>query len=152
MDYNEMLVKAQRLCAKSEKCAFDIRKKLQQWEASEQDTENAIDNLQTSGFIDHKRYARAFTRDKLKFNHWGRKKIEHALRLKNIEPKYIKEAIDAISEETYMTILKEEIEKKDKTFKNTDYLQRKNKICNYLLQKGFESGKVFELIENKLKK
>ena len=152
MDYNEMLVKAQRLCAKSEKCAFDIRKKLQQWEASEQDIEKAIDHLQTSGFIDHKRYARAFTRDKLKFNHWGRKKIEHALRMKGIESSCIEEALNTISEETYNAILREEIEKKDKTCQNRDYLQRKNKICNYLLQKGFESGKVFELVENKLKK
>ena len=151
MDYNTILSKAQRLCSKSEKCESDLRKKFYQWEISEQDAIDIIQHLKEHDFINHQRYALSFANDKLKFNHWGKKKIEYALRLKNIEDPYIQEAINTISGKEYDRILQKEIEKKTKTLKNSDQIDKKNKICNYLLQKGFESGKVFEFVENKLK-
>lgn len=150
MDFDNMLSRAQRLCSKSEKCEADLRKKLYQWDASEEEMEKVICSLKEYGFINHQRYARSFANDKLKFNHWGKKKIEYALRTKNIEAEYIQEALNGISEKEYERILYEEIEKKNNSLKIPDKNERKNKICNYLLRKGFESGKVFEFVDNKL--
>ncbi|MGM0531508.1 MAG: regulatory protein RecX [Bacteroidota bacterium] len=151
MDFDNILSRAQRLCSKSEKCEFDLRKKLNQWEVSEDEKEKIIHSLKKYDFINHQRYAASFANDKLKFNHWGKKKIEYALRSKNIEAEYIQEAINRINDEEYDRILYEEVKKKDNAIKTPVKSERKNKICNYLLQKGFESGKVFEIVEYKLK-
>ena len=150
MDFDNILAKAQRLCSKSEKCEFDIRKKLNQWEVPEEEQEKVIHSLKEYDFINHQRYARSFANDKLKFNHWGKRKIEYALRFKNIEAEYIQEAINEINDEEYDRILYEEVKKKDNAIKTPDKSERKNKICNYLLQKGFEYGKVFEIVEYRL--
>ena len=151
MDFDNLLSRLQRMCSKSEKCEADIRKKLYQWDVSEEEMGKIIHSLKEYGFINHQRYARSFANDKMKFNHWGKKKIEYALRTRKIETEYIQEALNAISEEEYERIIYEEIEKKNKALKTPDKSERKNKICNYLLQKGFESGKVFEFIESKLR-
>lgn len=151
MDFDHMLAKAQRLCSKSEKCEYDIRKKLQQWNAYESEMKKVIDALKAYNFINHQRYAKSFANDKLKFNHWGRKKIEYALRSKNIEAEYIEEAINEISEEEYNRILLEELNKKHNSLKNKTKSEVKNKISNYLLQKGFESGKVFDFVDYKMR-
>jgi regulatory protein len=145
----KLLIRAQRLCSKNEKCEYDIRKKLYHWGASDSDANEVINQLKEQGFINNQRYALSFTNDKLRFNHWGRKKIEYALRSKHIEEQYIQEAIDKIPEEVYLEILRREFEKKRKSIKTEDPVERKNKIGAYLLQKGFESGKVFELIDNR---
>ena len=151
MDFDSILSRVQRLCSKSEKCESDIRKKLCQWELSEDEKEKVIHTLKKYDFINHRRYATSFANDKLKFNHWGKKKIEYALRSKNIETEYIQEALNGIPEEEYERTLYKEIEKKNNALKTSVKSERKKKICNYLLQKGFESGKVFEFVDNKLR-
>ena len=150
MDFDNILARAQRLCSKNEKCEFDIRKKLNQWEVPEEEQEKVIHSLKEYDFINHQRYARSFANDKLKFNHWGKRKIEYALQFKNIEAEYIQEAINEINDEEYDRILYEEVKKKDNAIKTSVKSERKNKISNYLLQKGFEYGKVFEIVEYRL--
>ena len=72
------------------------------------------------------------------------------MRFKNIEAEYIQEAINEINDEEYDRILYEEVKKKDNAIKTSVKSERKNKISNYLLQKGFEYGKVFEIVEYRL--
>ena len=43
-----------------------------------------IDRLIDEKFIDERRYCRAFVNDKLRFNHWGRVKIQAKLREKKL--------------------------------------------------------------------
>src|SRR6056297_364860 len=150
-EYSNYMAKASRLCARNEKCEQDLRKKLFQWGVSDTDGEKIIEELKKSGFINHQRYALSFTRDKLRFNHWGKKKIAFALRSKGIEEPYVREALDQIPEEQYTNILQEELRKKDLSLKTRDPMERKNKLSQFLLQKGFESGKVFELVDSRMR-
>ena len=139
-EYNNYLAKASRLCARNEKCEQDLRSKLFQWGISEENGEKIIEELKKSAFINHQRYARSFARDKLRFNHWGKKKIAYALRSKAIEEHHIQEALEQIPQQHYDNILREELEKKDLSIKTPDSGERKNKLARFLLQKGFESG------------
>lgn len=145
-EYNNCLAKASQLCAKNEKCEQDLRKKIYQWGITDEYAEKIIEELKKSDFINHQRYALAFARDKLRFNHWGRKKIAYALKSKGIEEPFIREALEQIPEDQYNHILQEELLKKDHSLKTTEPGERKNKLCQFLLQKGFESGKVFEFV------
>ena len=150
-EYKHYFAKISQLCARKEKCAQDIRKKLMQWNIPEEDGEKLVEQLKQLDFINHQRYAIALARDKMRFNHWGRKKIAYALHAKNIEEKYIQEALETLPDEQYDNILENELNKKMKSLKGSDQHQLKNKLCQYLIQKGFESGKVFELVNEKIR-
>jgi len=150
-EYNNYLAKASRLCARNEKCEQDLRSKLFQWGISEENGEKIIEELKKSAFINHQRYAQSFARDKLRFNHWGKKKISYALRGKGIEEHHIQEALEQIPQQQYDNILREELDKKDLSIKTADSGERKNKLARFLLQKGFESGKVFEFVDLRMK-
>jgi len=151
-DFQVILKKAMNLCSKSEKCVDDIKKKNQKWGLNPSDIDKIVTKLKEEGFINHERYAHSFANDKLKFNHWGKKKIAYALKSKSIEENIIEKAIDSIDEDLYSRILNEEISKKHKTLVNKEKKVKKQKLIQYLTQKGFEYGKVFEFVEYKLKK
>lgn len=149
-EYNHYFTRVSQLCALKEKCEQDVQKKLMQWNIPEEVREKLLEQLKQLDFINHQRYATAFALDKLRFNHWGRKKIAYALHAKNIEEKYIQEALEALPDQQYENILENELDKKIKTLKGNDHNQLKNKLCQYLIQKGYESGKVFESVNKKI--
>ncbi len=78
------LARMQTLCAKSEQCSFDIAQKLKRAGLSGADIKQTIASLTASRFIDDTRYARAFAADKVRFSHWGRRKISFALDRKSV--------------------------------------------------------------------
>lgn len=148
----EALVKAQNLCAQQEKCESDIRKKLYDWKVSPSDFDDIINDLLKDKFIDEQRYATSFTKEKIRFNKWGKIKIEYSLNQKNIPHNYIKNALEKINETDYDILLENELLKKLKTIKDTDEYTVKSKLVRYALSKGFENGKVFDIITSILKK
>ncbi|MFO8236399.1 MAG: regulatory protein RecX [Bacteroidales bacterium] len=149
--YQQILNSVKSLCAKSEKCAGDIYKKNKKWQLPGNKLEEMIETLKEEGFIDHKRYTHAFVNDKLRFNHWGKNKIKYSLINKQIDEQFIDEALEAIDEQLYSQILKKETDKKLKSLRDQDKYDIKNKTAQYLVQKGFEYGKVFEFIEKRMR-
>lgn len=144
----EALIKAQNICARQEKCESDIRKKLYDWKAKQDDFNEIINNLKTEKFIDEQRYAISFAKEKFRFNKWGKVKIEFALKQKNISQKFISNALNEIPDKDYETILKNELLKKIKTIKETDEYTIRSKLLRYALSKGFENGKVFDIVSS----
>ena len=88
----DALSKAQALCAKQEKCEFDIRKKLYDWKLDVKEHDKVINELKKDKYIDDQRYAIFFAKDKFNFGKWGKIKIEFALKQKNIPVGYIQNA------------------------------------------------------------
>ena len=80
----EALKKLAALCARGEHSTGDADEKMRRWGLSEADRLQVIQKLVDNRFIDDERFARYFVHDKIKFNHWGRRKIEVALRQKGI--------------------------------------------------------------------
>ena len=66
------------LCAKAEHYTGEMDKKLRQWGISTEDRQTVIDYLVTNHYVDDSRYTEAFVEDKIRFNQWGRRKIEQA--------------------------------------------------------------------------
>lgn len=99
------LLRMADLCARSEQCASEIMTKLRAKGLSAQDICDIIDNLTARGFIDERRYARSFTRDKVRFAGWGRLKIRAMLAARRISPGAMSEAMDEIDPEEYADAL-----------------------------------------------
>jgi len=144
----QALEKAQYLCAQKEKCIEDIKHKFFQWGVNKIDFEPLINSLLEDKFIDEERYATAFVKEKFKFNQWGKIKIEYALKQKRIPEKFIHQALNEIPSEEYDLVLEKELLKKRKSIKDTDEHTIKSKLIRYASSKGFENGKIFDMVNS----
>ena len=81
--------KAAVLCSRSEYCTYEIGEKLKLWGLSPEEAVLVIENLIAEKYIDDERFARAYAKDKFKFNRWGKQKIAYMLRSKNIPAEII---------------------------------------------------------------
>ena len=117
-----------------------------QWETPKEFIDPIIDKLLEDDYINEERFARAFVKDKFRFNHWGRIKISTHLRALGISSEHISTAMQEISDEEYEKMLDEIVEKKRKSIKNgTDY-EIRAKLLRHALSRGFE----YDLVASKL--
>ena len=77
-------LKAALYCSIAERCEQAIIEKMAKWGTPEDEQQAIINKLIEDDFLNERRYATAFARDKFRFNQWGRIKISYALKLKGI--------------------------------------------------------------------
>ena len=135
--------KATFICSRSEKCTSEIIEKLRLWGLSEDESGFVIQKLISEKYIDDERFARAYVKDKYRFNHWGRQKIEFMLRSKKISPEILEQAFEEIEEERYSEGLCKLIADKARSVKAKDPYEKRNKLMRFALGRGFESNKVY---------
>jgi len=143
----EALSAAMKLCSKEEKCAQDMLRKFKNWEVSEPDADEIIESLKSNKFIDETRYAIAFTKDKFSFCKWGKIKIEHELKQKNIPADDIRKGLEELDEKEYKNMLKEEMIKKLKNIKSNSTYEIKGKLYRFAAGKGFESDMIYSIFD-----
>ncbi|MDD4385854.1 MAG: regulatory protein RecX [Bacteroidales bacterium] len=141
------LNRAQWLCSQREKCVSEIKLKLTQWGISEDDSSTIIKSLQKDDFINESRYALTFAHDKARFNKWGPRKIEMSLRAKRIGDDKIQDALSEVEQFTNSETLNDMLNKKAKTLKYKDLYDLKNKLIRFAISRGFDYGKVLEVID-----
>lgn len=138
LTYEQALPKVAALCTASEKCEADIRLKLQNWGVEAADCDRIVHYLVHEKFLDEGRFCRAFVKDKLRFNKWGRVKIAYTLKPKGINPALVADVFDEIGEEEYLQILKDLLLAKLRGLKFKDDYDRKAKLYRFALSRGFE--------------
>jgi hypothetical protein len=87
-----------RLCSQKEYCSYDISQKLYRLNLNAEDIERVVNRLIKENFINDERYTRSYIGDKIKFNKWGRIKIELALRQKKIPVELVFQEFDKLPE------------------------------------------------------
>ncbi|MDD2411616.1 MAG: regulatory protein RecX [Bacteroidales bacterium] len=140
------LQKAQKFCAYSERSHFDLKLKLKEWQVDQASSDWIISELIQENFLNEERFAYSYCRGKLNQNKWGKYKIKHGLRKKQVSEFLIKKALEQISDEVYFKIMEDEVLKyiKGKNINNrTDF----QKTIHYLNQKGFESEFVIDILK-----
>lgn len=152
ISFESALSKMQYMCSRQEKCCFDIRKKLQSWQMASDDQNRIIQILIDDKFIDEKRYAGFYVRDKYRFNKWGRIKITHHLKQKQIPELIITNALEGISESEYESNLEDILVSKMRTVRGDDPYQLKGKLYRFAQSRGFESNLILKNIEKLLHK
>jgi regulatory protein len=145
---NFLYEKAKNYCDYQERCIFDVKSKLQQWQASGNTIEKIIQRLEREDYINEERYAVAFATGKLRNNKWGKNKIFYALSKKHIPEIYIQMGLNEIDEKEYLDILKTLV--KSKNIKETDDFKRNAKMVNYCRQKGFQTSLVWKVIKGEV--
>ena len=121
--------------------------KCREWQLSGEESSKLIASLMKEKFIDHRRYATSFVNDKFRFNKWGRIKLAYALRQKQVEDKYIRQAMSNLPEDAYHKVLLDLLSAKAKTIRETDGFTRKGKLLAFAQSRGFEVDLAIKIIE-----
>ena len=136
------------LCARCEHAEGDLRKKLREWGIATRDADAIIARLKQERYLDNERFARAYCRDKLRFNGWGRIKIAYMLKGKGIEQEFIDEALAQIDDEQYASILNEALEAKARTLNDKGPQQVRASLLRFAASRGFEPALFFPAVSH----
>ena len=142
-----LLNKAATYASRCEHCESEVREKLLVWGSSNEETEEIIAYLVEERYIDNQRYANSYTRDKFRFNHWGKYKISMMLRSKDIDKDTIEEAISQIEEEEYLEKLEQILKDKLRSLKYSSEYEKKGKLFKFAQSRGFESSAISKVIQ-----
>lgn len=146
MNYSDALFRLTALCAGSEQCEQKMREKLQKWEIPAADTEKIINYLYDEKYLDENRFANAYARDKMRYNQWGRQKIDQGLRLLRIGGEARREALANLPEEEYRAVLRGVLASKARSIKADSDYERNGKLIRFALGRGFEMDLIMEFV------
>ena len=138
----EAFLQLAALCAQAEHCEQEMRDKLKRWELDTPAADRIIARLQKERYIDDARYARAFVKDKIRYNKWGRRKVEQALWQKRIADDIRQQVLGEIDENEYLDVLRPLLKQKRRTTKAENDYALNQKLVRFALGRGF----TFDLI------
>ena len=138
MNFNEALQKAAAYCSLSEKCEYEVKEKLRTWDVSNTDVAKVIDQLRHDDFINDARYCTYYTRDKFRFNRWGKIKIGMMLRSKQLPEEEITNALAQIDEAEYEEALVVILQTKLKSLTYKFEYEKQGKLFRFAQGRGFE--------------
>ncbi len=125
------------LCAQAEHCQHEMLEKMRRWEVPETVQARVMAKLIKERYVDDERYAQAFVKDKIRYNKWGRRKVEQALWQKHIDKDIREQILNEVDDDEYLSVLRPLLKQKQKTLKGgTDY-ERNQKLVQFALQRGF---------------
>lgn len=144
----EVLSRLQTLCARSEHCSYEMREKMMRWGVASDVQDKIVDRLIDDKFIDDERFARVFISDKLRFNHWGRRKIEQALFQKRIPKQISQPILNEITDQEYIEQLLPLIKSKRKSLSSVeDDYELRQRLVRFALQRGFTFDVIRQVID-----
>lgn len=144
----QALEKLKHYCSYTERSHYDVKQQLFAYGVYHADAENIVATLIQENYLNEERYAKQLAGGKHRIKSWGRIKIITALKQKGIDSRYIiSEALKEIDDEEYLKKLQFYCNKKWDSLKENQYLIRKKKTIQYLLQKGYELPLIIKAVE-----
>ena len=134
---NDAYLTLAALCAQTEHCQYEMLEKMRKWELPEECQARIMERLVKERYVDDERFARAFVKDKIRYNKWGRRKVEQALWLKHIHEDIRKGVLDEVDDEEYLNVLRPLLRQKRKTTKAQNDYELNQKLMRFALGRGF---------------
>lgn len=144
------LARMERYCAYQDRCHSQVRAKLREFPAlDEQERENIICLLIENRFLDEERFACSFARGKHRFNRWGRLRIERELRARDIPPRLIATALDGIDPQEYQANFLDLFRQKEREVGGLHSRAQIAKIYNFMVSRGYEPDRIWDAVNVK---
>ena len=134
----QALQKLKHYCAYQERCLSEAKEKLYELGVQKKEQDEIISSLIEANCLNEERFAIAYAIGKFRIKQWGRIKIKYELKQKRINDHFINIALLQINKKKYTDVLEKLAKEKYADLKTEQYLIRKKKTINYLLQKGYE--------------
>lgn len=125
------------LCARAEHCQHELLEKMRRWDMSDEAQARVMARLVSERYVDDERYARAFVYDKIRYNKWGRRKVEQALWMKHIDDDIRSRALSEVDDEEYLSVLRPLLKQKRRSIKAASDYERNQKLVKFALGRGF---------------
>jgi regulatory protein len=125
------------LCAQAEHCQYEMLEKMRRWEVPDDAQARIMQRLVSERYIDDERYARAFVKDKVRYNKWGRRKVEQALWQKHIDDDIRQRVLDDVDDGEYLSVLRPLLQQKRKSTKAGSDNELNQKLVRFALSRGF---------------
>lgn len=140
MTEQEAYLQLATLCAQAEHCEQEMRDKMKRWGVEPDAQDRVVARLVKERYIDNERYARAFVKDKIRYNKWGRRKVMQALWMKRIDDDIQHRVLDEIDDKEYIDVLIPLLKQKRKTIKAKSDYELNQKLVRFALGRGFDFG------------
>ena len=126
------------MCAQAEHCEQEMRDKMKRWGIEPDAQDRVVARLVKERYVDNERYARAFVKDKIRYNKWGRRKVMQALWMKRIDDDIQRSVLDEIDDKEYIDVLVPLLKQKRKTIKAKSDYEINQKLVRFALSRGFD--------------
>ena len=137
MTEQEAYLRLAALCAQAEHCEYEMQEKMRRWEIADDAQARVMQRLITERYVDDERFARAFANDKVKYNKWGRRKVEQTMWLKHIAEDIRQRVLDSIDDEEYIAILRPLLQQKRRSVKAHNDYELRQKLIKFAIGRGF---------------
>jgi regulatory protein len=155
--YKKRLTKEQALqklrfyCRYQQRCQSELKEKLFELGINRKDHDEFLEKLVKENCVSDEKFAMAFVSGRFKMKQWGRKKIQKGLKEKKVSDEIAQKALGEINKREYIAVLNKLAKKRYAALKHEQYLVRKKKTMDYLMQKGYEVDLIKDAINNFLK-
>lgn len=137
MTEQEAFLRLSALCARAEHCEYEMQEKMRRWQLPDDAQARVMQRLVSERYVDDNRYALAFARDKVKYNKWGRRKVEQALWQKRIADDIRQQVLDGIGDADYISVLRPLLQQKRRAVKARNDYELRMKLVKFALGRGF---------------
>ncbi len=134
---NDAYLTLAALCAQAEHCQYEMLEKMRRWELPDDAQARVLQRLISELYVDDERYARAFVKDKVRYNKWGRRKVEQALWQKHIADDIRQQVLDEVTDQEYLRVLQPLLKQKRKTVTARSDYELNQKLVRFALSRGF---------------
>lgn len=148
----QALQKLKQYCAYQERCHAEVADKLYQLGVWKKEHDAIIATLIEENYLNEERFALAYAGGKYRMKQWGRVKIKYELKQKQVSNYSINKALKQFDEEEYRQTLQKLANDKYTLLKGEQYLVRKKKTIDYLIQRGYETDLITASINDIIKK
>ena len=133
----EAFLQLANLCAQAEHCQHEMLEKMRKWELPAEVQTRVMARLVKDRYIDDERYAQAYVKDKIRYNKWGRRKVQQGLWAKRIDEDIQQRVLDEVDDEEYLAVLRPLLKQKQKSIKAGSDYERNQKLVRFALGRGF---------------
>ena len=148
MSEQEVLLRLTSLCSTAEHCSHEMLEKMRRWEIDEDTQARIMEYLVKEKYIDDERYARFFAKDKIRYNKWGRRKVEQAMWQKHIDADIQQRVLDEIDDDEYLLILRPLLKSKRRTVKAANNYEMNMKLIRFAMGRGFTMDIIRQCLDN----
>lgn len=133
-------------CSYQERCHYEVRSRVLQYEIYGDELEQIISELIEQDYLNEERFARSYVRGKFNIKSWGKVKIIQGLKFKKISQYCIDRGLEEIDPVNYDETLLKVMSNKRNLIKESDSFKIRQKLFQFALQKGYHSADINRLI------
>lgn len=133
-----------RLCARQEKCSYDLMQKLKLWGILPKDAERIVAKLIAEGYVNDSRFAALYAKEKSQINRWGPVKIKTMLLSKGISKHIVDEVLSEVDAGNFTGNLALLLKRKLPQVKAKSNFELRAKLIRFGVSRGFELAEVIE--------